>query len=64
VLYRHTWGEDRVFFHLVDGHLHSLPAAWTDVGPADPFVTIGAGRALFRYADLLALAHLLQEFDR
>lgn len=62
--YRHTWGEDRVFFHLEDGYLHSLPAAWTDVGPADPFVTIAAGRALFRSEDLLALVRLLRDLDQ
>jgi len=64
VAYRHTWGEDRVYFHLGDEDLHSLPASWTDVGPADPFVTIAAERALFRYADLLALVRLLQELDQ
>lgn len=64
VLYRHNWGEDRVFFHLTDDRLHSLPGAWTDVSPADPFVHIAAGRALFRYADLLVLARLLQELDQ
>jgi hypothetical protein len=61
VTYHHTWGEDRVYFHLGDDYLHALPASWTDVGPADPFVTIAAGRALFRYEDLLALVRLLQE---
>jgi hypothetical protein len=64
VTYRHTWGEDRVFFHLVDGRLHSLPASWTDIGPVDPFVAIAAGRAPFRYEDLLALRRLLQDLDQ
>jgi hypothetical protein len=63
VTYHHTWGEDRVYFHLGDGYLHSLPTAWTDVGPVDPFVAIAAGRAHFRYEDLLALVRLLQELD-
>jgi len=27
VLYRHTWGEDRVFFHLTDDRLHSVSSA-------------------------------------
>jgi len=64
VVYRHTWGEDRVFFHLTDDRLHSLPAAWTDVGPNDPFVVMSAGRALFRYEDLLVLNRLMRELDR
>ena len=43
--------------------MHSLPAAWTDVEGLDPFLVIAAGRAHFRAADLLALAHLLRKLD-
>jgi hypothetical protein len=38
----------------------SLPAAWTDIDPVDPFVTMAAGRCPFRIADLLAVADLLE----
>ena len=44
VAYRHNWGEDRVHLHDEDGHLFSVPAGWTDVAAADPFVVIAAGR--------------------
>ena len=39
--------------------MFSLPAAWTDVAPADPFVVIAAGRCPFTTAGLLALADLI-----
>jgi len=37
-----------------------LPASWTDVIPADPFISVAGGRALFRADDLLELAGLLR----
>ena len=49
------WGSDRVAFLGPDGFTRSLPVEWTDVIPADPVVTLAAGRALFRLTDLLAL---------
>jgi hypothetical protein len=58
VTYRQNWGEDRVHLHDEDGQLFSLPAAWTDVVAADPFVVVAAGRAPFTTAGLLALADL------
>jgi hypothetical protein len=36
-----------------------MSASWTDVIAVDPFVTISAGRALFRADDLLELAELI-----
>jgi len=39
--------------------LFSLPAAWTDVVAADPFVVIAAGRCPFTTDGLLALADLI-----
>ena len=56
---RQTWGEYRVFFYDEQGVLKALPASWTDAGATDPFVTLAAGRAHFRPADLLELAGLL-----
>lgn len=58
VVRKHNWAEDRVSFFVGD-ELRSLPAGWTDVDPADPFVVIGAGRSPFRLEDLLSLAALL-----
>jgi len=39
--------------------LFSLPAAWTDVAPADSFVVVAAGRCAFTAGGLLALADLI-----
>ena len=59
VAYRQNWGEDRVHLHDENGQLFALPAGWTDVAGADPFVVIAAGRAPFTTAGLLALADLV-----
>ena len=58
-MHKNNWAEDRVFFFADDGQMRSLPASWTDVAPPDPFVVLAAGRGLFRVADLMALADLL-----
>jgi hypothetical protein len=42
------------------GCIQSMPVVWTDLAPVDLFVSLANGRALFRLADLLALAHLIQ----
>jgi hypothetical protein len=60
VTYRHNWGEDRVYFHDGNGVLRSIPACWTTILPADPFVVVAAGRSLFRFEDLLKLADLVE----
>src|SRR5947209_4795882 len=61
VTYRHNWGEDRVYFHDSSGVLRSIPACWTTVLPADPFVVLAAGRCLFGYEDLLKLVDLVEK---
>jgi hypothetical protein len=57
---RHAWDEDRVTVRGDNGLVASLPAAWTDVDPLDPFVVIASGRCPFRAEDLLAVADLLE----
>jgi len=59
VEHRRNWGEDRVCLHDANGELFSLPAGWTDAGPADPFVVIAGGRCPFTIGGLLALADLI-----
>jgi hypothetical protein len=59
VTYRHNWGEDRVYFHNAERRWSSIPAAWTTVLAEDPFVTVAAGRCLFRYEELLKLVDLV-----
>jgi hypothetical protein len=59
VAHRQNWGEDRVHLHDENGVLFSLPAGWTDVVPADPFVVIADGRCPFTAGGLLALADMI-----
>jgi len=59
VVHRRNWGEDRVYCRDADGELFSLPAAWTDAAPVDPFVVIAAGRCPFTADGLLAVADLI-----
>ncbi|SHL54830.1 DUF5372 family protein [Streptomyces yunnanensis] len=57
---RLAWDEDRVGLADENGEVVSLPAAWTDIDPVDPFVAMAAGRCPFRVADLLAAADLIE----
>jgi Family of unknown function (DUF5372) len=61
--YKNAWGEDRVYFHNEEQQLIALPASWTDVVAADPLVSIGEGRALFRADDLWELAELVRRLS-
>jgi hypothetical protein len=56
---RLAWDEDRVSVRGDDGLVSSLPAAWTDIDPIDPFVVVAAGRCPFRVVDLVAVADLV-----
>ena len=59
VMHRQTWGEDRVYYRDGHGHLTSVPAGWTSVGPEDAFVAVAAGWSRFRVQDLVELAALV-----
>jgi hypothetical protein len=59
VVVKSLWGEDRVTFEHPDGGLRSVPLNWTDVVPADPYLSLGRGRSCFRVEELLALADLV-----
>lgn len=54
------WGQWRVYYLAEGGQLAYLPAAWTDVGPKDPFVEQAHGRAVARMEDLLALVKIAE----
>jgi hypothetical protein len=43
--------------------MRTMPAAWTSIVPPEPGVVIACGRAAFRVADLLALAHLTRRIQ-
>lgn len=47
-----------MYYLTVEGLTAYLPAAWTDVGPRDPFVEQSRGRAIARVEDLLELVRL------
>ncbi len=58
---RSAYGEPRVFYRdPTTAQLHSLPLAWTDLAPPDPFRLVAAERAFLRLADLRALAALVR----
>ena len=56
---RKNWRADRVYIYDAADELVSLPAEWTDVVAAVPFVVVSAGRSPFRVADLLELSELV-----
>jgi Family of unknown function (DUF5372) len=61
---RVAWGEPRVFFHdPLTGSLRSLPTAWTDLAPTDPFLALSDQRAILRLSDLQALVRLLHDAE-
>ena len=59
VAVRQNWGEERVYYHDAEGRLRSIPAAWTDVVAADPFVILSAGHSAFRLTDLVEVVRLV-----
>ncbi len=58
---RRNWRADRVYFYDGDGGLVVLPAEWTDVVAADPFVVVAAGRSPFHVDGLLELSELVAQ---
>jgi hypothetical protein len=46
-----------------DGSVYSLPPQWTDLAAPDPELVMGEQRALFRVADLLELARLIDRLS-
>jgi len=57
------WGEERVTVEHPDGSLRSVSISWTDVRPADPYLSLGGGRSRFRVEDLLALVAMVRELE-
>ena len=54
---------ERVYYSDQDGATHSIPLSWTDLAPADPFVTTAAGRSALRVADLLEVAGIMARIE-
>ena len=59
VAHRQNWGEEIVISTMRTVSCSPMPAGWTDVAPADPFVVIAAGRCPFTTGGLLAVADLI-----
>jgi hypothetical protein len=49
-----------VYLRDRNGHVASLPIAWTNLVAPDPFLIVSAGKARFRPRDLLELVDLIQ----
>jgi uncharacterized protein DUF5372 len=54
----------RLLLQVDDARICSVPPQWTDFVVPDPEIVMGGYRALFRVADLLELARLLDRLGR
>jgi hypothetical protein len=63
VVAKQLWGEERVTVEQPDGSLRSVPIGWTDLPPADPYLSLGGGRSRFRVEDLLALVVMVRDLE-
>lgn len=64
VVYRRTWGEDRLFFYDERGRLIALPPSWTDFVSPDPFIKIAADRSLFQAEGLCELVEQIRSLHK
>ena len=56
---RRSGDGERLYLEVTPGRVVTVPGAWTSLGPADPWLEVAGGRALFRIDDLLRLADLV-----
>ena len=54
----------RLLLQVDDQTVCSVPPQWTDLFAPDPELVLGEQRALFRVADLVELARLVERLDR
>lgn len=54
----------RLLLRLDETVVCSVPPQWTDLATPDPEIVIGEGRALFRVADLVELARLVEQISK
>ena len=54
----------RLLLQIDDQTSCSVPPQWTDVSAQDPELVLGERRALFRVADLVELARLVERLGR
>ena len=53
----------RLLLRVDDTAVYSVPPQWTDLAAPDPEIVISGYRALFRLADLLELARLVDQIS-
>jgi len=53
----------RLLLRIDEVAVCSVPPQWTDLIAPDPEIVLGEGRALFRVADLLELARLVDQIS-
>ena len=58
---RHNRYGKRLLLRVDDATVCSVPPQWTDLAAPDPEIVISEHRALFRLADLLELARLVDQ---
>ena len=61
---RHNRYGKRLLLRVDDVTVRSIPPQWTDLVPPDPEIAMGGQRGLFRVADLMELARLVEELSR
>ncbi len=61
---RRNWNETIIFFRGASPSLMSIPAAWTTLCEADPFIALTEGRSAFRCEDLLTLRRYLDTLEK
>ena len=54
----------RLLLRLDKAVVCSVPPQWTDLATPDPEIVLGEGRALFRVADLVELARLVEQISK
>jgi hypothetical protein len=54
----------RLLLQVDDQTVCSVPPQWTDLVAGDPEIVMGEQRALFRVADLVELARLVERLGR
>jgi uncharacterized protein DUF5372 len=54
----------RLLLRLDEAVVCSVPPQWTDLVTPDPEIVLGEGRALFRVADLVELARLVEQISK
>ena len=54
---------ERLLLQVDDATIRSFPPQWTDLVAPAPEIVIGERRALFRVADLLELARLVDQLS-